>query len=153
MVAVSVALLLSLGSAQAAERNDGDRWFGGGDAAAPIRLAQRDLPSDVEQRLGIRPNSANRDDRDDRDRRRFDRDRDRDDDRWDRRDRPRVTVTIPFGAPGYFVRTLPSQTRTVFYDGRRCRIVVTRRVNYRGDIIESERRECPGRPTVVIRSR
>jgi hypothetical protein len=79
-------------------------------------------------------------------------------DRRDWRDGPTVRdrrpgFVIQFGAPGYFVRTLPSRTRYVIYDGRRCTVTITRRVNYRGDIVTTERRRCPGRPEVIIRSR
>ncbi len=79
-----VSVLLGFGSAHAAAEEAG-RSFGSGE---PLRLAQK-LPSDVEQRLGVRPNSANRDGRDRGDR--WDR-RDRDD-RWDRRDRDLGTAT------------------------------------------------------------
>jgi hypothetical protein len=80
---------------------------------------------------------------------------------WDRRDRDRVWNRrgpyrgpgITFGAPGYFVRTLPPVVRVVRYGGLRCRITITRRVNYRGEIIETERRRCPGRPDVIIQRR
>ena len=126
-----VSVVLGFGSAHAAAEEAG-RSFGSGE---PLRLAQK-LPSDVEQRLGIRPNSANRDGRDRGDR--WDRD-----DRWERRAyRPGFTVTIPFGAPGYFVRTLPEQYRYVVVGGRRCRITVTRRVDYRGRVVTTERRRC-----------
>jgi hypothetical protein len=143
-----VSVLLGFGSAHAAAEEAG-RSFGSGE---PLRLAQK-LPSDVEQRLGVRPNSANRDGRDrgdrwdrrDRDDRWDRRDRDRwdRDDRWERRAyRPGFSVTIPFGAPGYFVRTLPEQYRYVVVGGRRCRITVTRRVDYRGRVVTTERRRC-----------
>jgi hypothetical protein len=139
--AIFASLLLGAGSAQAAMPLEGDQPSRAGSDAAPlIRLAQG-LPSDVEQRLGIRPNSRNDDD-DRRDRRRDRRDYDRDDDRWDRRGRSGLTVTIPFGAPGYFVRTLPPRTRYVYDSGRRCRVIVTRRETYRGNVVETERREC-----------
>jgi hypothetical protein len=80
---------------------------------------------------------------------------------WDRRDRARVWNRrgpyrgpgITFGAPGYFVRTLPPVVRVARYGGLRCRITITRRVNYRGEIIETERRRCPGRPEVIIQRR
>jgi len=87
--------------------------------------------------------------RDDRDWDRRDRDRDRD---WDRRGPYRGPV-ISFGSPGYFIRTLPEITRVIRYGGLPCRVTITRRVNYRGDIVESERRRCPGRPDVVITRR
>jgi hypothetical protein len=41
----------------------------------------------------------------------------------------------------------------VRYGGLRCRFTITRRVNYRGEIIETERRRCPGRPDVIIQRR
>jgi hypothetical protein len=134
-----VSVVLGFGSAHAAAEEAG-RSFGSG---GPLRLAQK-LPSDVEQRLGIRPNSTNRDGRDRGDRwDRRDRDRWDRDDRWERRAyRPGFTVTIPFGAPGYFVRTLPEQYRYVVVGGRRCRITVTRRVDYRGRVVTTERRRC-----------
>jgi hypothetical protein len=80
---------------------------------------------------------------------------------WDRRDRdldwdrrgPYRGPVITFGAPGYFVRTLPPVVRVVRYGGLPCRITITRRVNYRGEIIETERRRCPGRPDVIIQRR
>ncbi len=88
--------------------------------------------------------------------------RDRREERVERRDNGRdwrndrdrrPSFVIRFGAPGYFVRTLPTRTRYVIYGGRRCRITITRRVTYRGVIVTTERRKCPGRPDVIIRSR
>jgi hypothetical protein len=93
-----------------------------------------------------------RDRRDGRDWDRQDRDWDQRDRDWDRREPYRGPV-IRFGAPGYFVRTLPEVVRVVRYDGLPCRITVTRRVTYRGDIVETERRRCPGRRDVVIERR
>ena len=102
------------------------------------------------------------DHRDERVERRDDRRDDRREDRADRRDdrRDRVTdrdrhrgLVIRFGAPGFFVRTLPARTRYVYVNGRRCQVTITRRLTYRGDIVTTERRRCPGRPDVIIRSR
>lgn len=52
-----------------------------------------------------------------------------------------------------FVRTLPLQYRTVVVGGRPCRITITRRVRANGRVVITERRNCPGRPQVVIRTR
>lgn len=55
--------------------------------------------------------------------------------------------------PDVYIRTLPVQYRTVVYGGRRCRVTITRRVRANGRIVTTETRKCPGRPTVVIRTR
>jgi hypothetical protein len=75
--------------------------------------------------------------------------RDRDLDRYGRYRGPAIT----FGAPGYFVRTLPEVTRVVRHGGLHCRVTVTRRVNHRGEIVETERRRCPGRPDMIVQRR
>jgi hypothetical protein len=55
--------------------------------------------------------------------------------------------------PDVFVRTLAPTYRYVVVGGSRCRVTITRRVNRAGRIVTSERRQCPGRPEVVIRTR
>src|SRR5687767_6687298 len=70
--------------------------------------------------------------RDERVERREDRRENRADRRDDWRDRARVRdrhrgAVIQFGAPGFFIRTLPSLTRYVVVDGRRCRVTITPR--------------------------
>ena len=117
----------------------------------------RDLRDDGDDRRFERAQRRDRDVTEDRDIRRGDRngrewgrqDRDRDE---DRRGGYRGPV-ISFGAPGYFVRTLPARTREVRFEGQPCRTTITRRVNYRGDILETERRRCPGRSEVVMERR
>ncbi len=85
MTAMVVASFLSVASAQGAVRDEGDRQFLRDDSSPLTRLA-RNLPSDVEQRRGIQPNSRNSDDRGRRDWRDDDRGRYRRyDDRSDRR--------------------------------------------------------------------
>jgi hypothetical protein len=62
--------------------------------------------------------------------------------------------SIRFGfGPDVFVRTLPLQYRTVIVSGRPCRITITRRVRANRRIVTTERRKCPGRPEIVIRTR
>jgi len=134
--------------------NDTDRIERQDRAPRDLDRGGREFRDDGGDRRFERVQRRDRDRAEDRDFGRGDRDgRD-----WDRQDRdrdgdrhgPYRGPVISFGAPGYFVRTLPALTREVRFEGQPCRTTITRRVNYRGDIIESERRRCPGRSEVVI---
>ena len=100
---LAAALLVGLASTAPAMALDGDNTHWRETEAPRILLAQRRLPSDVEQDLGIRPNSRNWGSREQRDWRGYDRDRSRRygyydrDHSWDRPYyRPRVTVCSTF---------------------------------------------------------